>query len=113
MKEKLLAAGGMAGALGASACCIAPLALVSIGVSGAWIGGLTGLAPYQPYFLALAAASLGAGFWLVYGRRGEACADDAACARPLPNRLVKSTLWVALVLVAVALGVNFGAPLLI
>ena len=50
--QKLVAAGGILGAIAASACCIAPLALFSLGVSGAWIGNLTALAPYQPYFIA-------------------------------------------------------------
>src|SRR6266851_5223734 len=59
--EKLLAAGGVLGALAASSCCIVPLVLFSLGVSGAWIGNLTRLAPYQPYFIAATAACLGYG----------------------------------------------------
>ncbi len=46
--RKIAAAGGIVGALGASSCCIAPLLLFSLGVSGAWISNLTRLAPYQP-----------------------------------------------------------------
>ena len=57
----LLAAGGMLGALAASSCCILPLALFSIGVSGAWIGNFTRLAPFQPCFVVAALVSLGAG----------------------------------------------------
>ena len=30
-------------------CCVVPLALFALGVSGAWIANLTQLAPYQPY----------------------------------------------------------------
>ena len=58
---ELLAAGGMLGALAASSCCILPLALFSIGVSGAWIGNFTRLAPFQPCFVVAALVSLGAG----------------------------------------------------
>jgi len=36
-----------------------------------------------------ALAFLGYGYWLVY-RSAHACADGEACARPLPNRLVKT-----------------------
>ena len=50
--QKLLAAGGVIGALAASSCCIVPLVLFAIGVSGARIANLTQLAPYQPYFIA-------------------------------------------------------------
>jgi hypothetical protein len=35
-------AGVLAG-IGASMCCVAPLLLVSLGIGGAWIGGLTAL----------------------------------------------------------------------
>ena len=60
--QKLLAAGGILGALAASSCCVLPLALFGLGVIGAWIGHLTRLAPYQPYFIAATVACLGAGY---------------------------------------------------
>jgi mercuric ion transport protein len=40
----LMAAGGLLGALAASSCCILPLVLFGLGVSGAWIGNFTQLA---------------------------------------------------------------------
>jgi MerT mercuric transport protein len=79
--QKLVAAGGILGALAASSCCIAPLALFSLGISGAWIGNLTALAPYQPYFIAATLVCLGYGYWLVYRPRKAACAAGAACAK--------------------------------
>ena len=110
--QKLVAAGGVLGALAASSCCIAPLALFSLGISGAWIGNLTALAPYQPYFIAATLACLGYGYWLVYRPR-NACAEGAACAKPLPNRLVMFGLILATVLVAGALAIDLLAPLLL
>ncbi|MBI1869317.1 MAG: mercury transporter MerT [Methylocystis sp.] len=110
-RAKLAAAGGVLGALAASACCILPLALFSLGVSGAWIGNLTRLAPYQPYFIAFTAVCLGSGYWLVYRSRRVACADGAACARPVPNRLVVSGLVLATILVIGALALDFLGPL--
>ena len=109
----LLAAGGLIGALAASSCCILPLVLFGLGVSGAWIGNLTRLAPYQPIFLAATLVCLGAGASLVRRASKRACADDDACARPLPNRLVKTALVVATILVAAALGIDLLAPLLL
>jgi mercuric ion transport protein len=109
--QSLLAAGGVFGALAASSCCIAPLVLFGLGVSGAWIGNLTRLAPYQPYFIAATVVCLVAGYWLVYRSRKIACADGEACARPLPNRIVKIGLFLALVLVTGALAFDFLAPL--
>lgn len=111
--QKLLTAGGVLGALAASSCCIVPLALFGLGISGAWIGNLTQLAPYQPYFIAATLACLGGGYWLVYRSRKAACADGDACARPLPNRIVMTGLVFATILVVAALALNFLAPLFI
>ncbi len=51
-RQKLTAAGGIAAALGAASCCVVPFILFMLGVSGAWIGNLTALEPYQPVFAA-------------------------------------------------------------
>jgi mercuric ion transport protein len=112
-RQRLLAVGGILGALAASSCCIVPLVLFSLGVSGAWIGNLTALAPYQPIFVAVTVAILGYGFYLVYWKPNEACAEDGACARPLPNRIVKLGLWSATALVTAAFSFNYVAPLLL
>jgi mercuric ion transport protein len=109
----VIAAGGLLGALAASSCCIAPLVLFGLGVSGAWIGNLTRLAPYQPCFIAASFGFLSTGYWLVYRDSKLVCADGEGCASPLPNRLVKTALVVATVLVLAALGFDFFAPLLL
>jgi mercuric ion transport protein len=111
--QALMMAGGIIGALASSSCCILPLVFFSLGVSGAWIGNFTQLAPYQPYFIALTVACLGCGHWLVYRSAKIGCDDREVCARPLPNRLVKIGLIVATALVAAALGFDFLAPLLL
>lgn len=81
--QKILSAGGVLGAVAASSCCLVPLLLFGIGVGGAWIGYLTRLAPYQPYFLWIAAICLGLGYWLRRRSRRMACVQDAMCTRPL------------------------------
>src|ERR1700746_2401478 len=112
-RQRLVKAGGGLGALAASSCCILPLILFGLGVSGAWIGNFTQLAPYQPYFIAATIGFLGYGYWLLYRSSNLACAEGAACARPLPNRLVKAGLVLATIVVVAALGLDFLAPLLI
>ena len=97
----LLATGGVAAAIGAASCCVLPLALTLLGVSGAWMANLRALSPYQPYFIGLAALALGYGFYQVYWSQ-PACEGGDACARPLPNRLVKTGLWTGTVIVAIA-----------
>jgi mercuric ion transport protein len=108
--QKLAAASGIIGALAASSCCILPVALFSLGISGAWIGNFTQLAPYQPYFIAATLAFIGMGYWLVYRSSKAACAEGEACARPLPNRFVKIVLVAATVIVLSAWAFDYVAP---
>jgi mercuric ion transport protein len=107
---RLTTIGGIVGAAASSACCIAPLALFSLGVSGAWIGNLTALAPYQSYFIAATLACLVYGYWLVYRRKKLACAEGAPCARPLPNHIVMAGLVLATLLVGSAIGLDLLGP---
>ncbi|MFC3118461.1 mercuric transporter MerT family protein [Jhaorihella thermophila] len=104
-----IAAGGILGAILASSCCIIPLILFAFGISGAWIGTLTGLAVYKPIFLTAAYGLIGYGFWMVY-RKQQACCEGQVCARPLPNRLVKGSLWFSLVMVVIATFWTWIAP---
>jgi mercuric ion transport protein len=112
-KAGLAVVGGLLGALGASSCCLVPLALFGLGISGAWIGDLTALEPYQPIFLAVAIGFLGVGHYLVYRRPNTACSDGGACARPLPSRLVRLALWTATLLVVAAIAFPYVAPALL
>lgn len=112
-RKGLVAAGGVIGAILASSCCIAPLLLLSLGVSGAWMGNLTALAPYQGYFIVITLGFLAAGFWYVYWKPKKACEKDSYCATPSSDRVVKIALWVATALIGLALGVNFILPYLI
>ncbi|MEO3427336.1 mercuric transporter MerT family protein [Pelagibius sp. CAU 1746] len=105
------AAGGVVGAALASACCILPLALLFLGVSGAWIGNLTALQPFKPYFAIVALVFVGLGFRQVYFRTAPDCAAGTRCVRPRSSVIVKSALWIATLLVASALTVNWWAPL--
>ena len=109
--QTLVTVGGLLGALAASSCCVVPLLLFALGVSGAWIGNLSQLAPYQPYFIAATAGCLGYGYWLVYRSRTTACVDGQACARPLSNRTVTIGLVLATVLVIGTLTFDVVAPL--
>jgi len=107
----LLATGGLFGALAASSCCILPLVLFSAGISGAWIGNFTRLAPYQPVFIAASLACLGVGAWLVRRASRMACAEGEICARALPRRWVKAALIAAALLVVAAIGFDVLGPL--
>jgi mercuric ion transport protein len=107
--KQWFAVGGVAGAILASSCCILPLALVTLGVSGAWIGNFTALEPYKPVFIAVAAVFIGLGFWQVYFRPRPACEDGSYCARPQSTRITQVALWLAAALVALAATIDWWA----
>ncbi|SMX45842.1 mercuric transporter MerT family protein [Maliponia aquimaris] len=107
-----LAAGGVLGAILASACCIGPLVLLTLGISGAWIGNLTALEPYKPVFAVIALGFIAAGFRQVYFRRPVVCEPGSCCASPASARITKAALWASLILVLGALTIGWWAPLL-
>lgn len=109
--DRWLAAGGILGAILASTCCIVPLVLVTIGVSGVWIANLTALEPYSIYFTVAALVFVGMGFWHVYFRRSAECADGSYCARPQSRRITKIALWAAALLLLVNMTMGWWAPL--
>jgi len=112
-KIKVAAAGGIFGALAASTCCVIPLVLFSLGISGVWIGQLTALSVYQPLFITATLGFLGYGYWLVYRKSKKACADGQTCARPLPNKIVKTGMWVATALIALAIAWPYILPIIL
>ncbi len=103
-----LATGGLAAVL-ASTCCLGPLLLVSIGVSGAWIGNLRVLEPFRPLFISIALIAL----FLAWRRiwRPAACAPGTVCALPATQRMHKTMFWVVVLLVKIAVVFPFVAPL--
>ncbi len=110
-KESWFAVGGVIGAILASTCCVVPLALLMLGVSGAWIGTLTALEPYKPYIAAVALIFIGLGFRQVYFKAKPACIDGSYCAKPQSAFITKSALWLATGLILLALTINWWAPL--
>lgn len=104
-----LLAGGLA-ALLASACCLGPLVLVLLGVSGAWIGNLTALEPYRPIFIAAACIAL-----FFAGRRifrpAQACEPGEVCAIPQVRTAYKAIFWLVAALVLLALVFPYILPL--
>lgn len=110
-KDRLLVAGSVLGAVGASSCCVLPLAFAAVGISGAWIGALTELAPFQPALLAIAALCIGLGLWRAHGSDRAAC-EDAACGTLASRRATKAVLWVAAALLLMAGSAEWWARLL-
>ncbi len=109
-RQGLLAGGGVLGAVAASSCCLVPLLLLSAGASGAWIGNLTAMMPYQWIFILITVGFLAAGVTMVRRRAGAEACGEAVCANPASRRVVKSALWGASALVLVAAVYPYLAP---
>lgn len=112
VRKGWLAAGGALGAFLASACCVGPLVLLTLGISGAWIGNLTALEPYKPIFAVFALGFIAAGFRQVYFRTSAVCEPGSYCARQASARITKIALWASFILVVAALTIDWWAPLL-
>jgi mercuric ion transport protein len=108
--KRIAATGSVIAAMLASSCCIAPLVLVTLGASGAWIGSLSALEPYTPWFTAITLMFLGSGFWQVYKKKPD-CDEETYCANPMSDCLIKMTQWSATVLVVLVLTIDYWAPL--
>ena len=99
----LLSVGGILAGLAAASCCVVPFLLFLAGISGAWIGNLTALEPYRPYFSGVAIGCIGYGFYRVYRRPAATCTEGDYCARPASTRIAKIGLWSATTIVMIAL----------
>ena len=104
----VLAAGGIAAIL-ASACCLGPLLLVSLGLGGAWLGNLMALEPFRPVFVGAALVALFFAYRRIFRPAAE-CKPGEVCARPRAKRAYKVMFGVVAILVAVALAFPYIAP---
>jgi mercuric ion transport protein len=101
--------GGLSAIL-ASTCCLGPLVLVTLGISGAWIGNLTVLEPYRPIFIGAALVAMYFAWRRIY-RPAQACKPGDICAIPQVGRTYKIIFWVVAALILVALGFPYVLPL--
>ncbi len=108
-----MATGAVLTAIGASACCVIPFALISAGAGGAWLGNLVIFAPFKSYFIAASLLMLGAGFWLVYRKPKSPPRAGAVPGTSMASvRIIHAALWTAATLVAAAMFFPYWAPLL-
>jgi mercuric ion transport protein len=101
--------GGLAAIL-ASTCCLGPLVLLLLGVSGAWIGNLTALEPYRPLFIVVAVAAMFFASRQIF-RPAVACNPGEVCAVPRVRTAYKALFGLVAVLTLIAVSFPFVAPL--
>jgi mercuric ion transport protein len=104
-----LVTGGIA-ALLASTCCLGPLVLVALGVSGVWIVNLTALEPYRPLFLGAALVAMYFAWRRIF-RPAQDCQPGEVCAVPQVRRAYRIVFWIVAAVVLVALAFPYVLPL--
>jgi mercuric ion transport protein len=91
--------GAVVSAVGASVCCVGPLLLLGLGIGGAWVGNLTAMEKFRPFWTAATLIFLGLAFLKVYRKpKKEPCCPGDVC-RPETERRNRILLWVVVVFV--------------
>jgi mercuric ion transport protein len=96
-------------AMGASACCAGPLILLGLGISGSWIGNLSQLEPFRPYFIGLTVVIFALAFRKLY-LQPQTCAIGSPCADPDRLRKQRQSFWLSLLLVVLIVAFPWYAP---
>ncbi len=104
-----LATGGVAAIL-ASTCCLGPLVLVTLGISGVWIANLRVLEPYRPLFIGVTLVAMFLAWRRIF-RPVAACNPDDLCAVPQVRSSYKLIFWSVAGLVLIAIGFPYLLPL--
>lgn len=102
---------GLLAGVGASLCCI-PILLLLAGAGGAWMGTLTAMEPYRPYFMGLTLVFLGLAFRKLY-LVPRSCAADETCGTPRTLRRQRALFWTISVVVGLLIGIPWYTPYLL
>jgi mercuric ion transport protein len=98
-------------AIAGSLCCVAPLVLLTLGISGTWISQLTALEPYRPIFIGVVVVFLGLAFGQLYIVPAR-CAPGDICANPRLQRRQRQIFWIVVVGLAALIAFPWYAPFL-
>lgn len=101
--------GAVLAAIGASVCCVGPLLLLSLGVSGAWISSLSAFEPVRPVFIVLTLVFIGLSYRKLYLIPNN-CDENKNCASLNSQKKQKLTFWVGSTLILLLLAFPWYAP---
>ena len=104
-------AAGVLASLGATACCVAPLVLVTLGFGGAWLASVRALEAYQPLFAALTVGFLALAFYYLY-IQPKRCKPGQTCAPPAVLKRQRAAFWFVLAAV-ISIGIFYAAMLVL
>lgn len=108
-KSLLFGAGTVVTAVGASLCCILPVAVAVLGVGSAALGAK--LEPLRPWLMGLTIVFLGFAFYRAY--RPVECAPGESCAIPASRRRHRIMLWIVATIAIVMMAFPYYASWLV
>ena len=88
----LLLAGTLT-AVGASACCVIPLILLTLGIGGSWLSSLSLLEPYRPLFIGATLLLLLFSFHRIY-LASRVCDPGSSCAQHNAIKRLRLAFWI-------------------
>jgi len=101
--------GAVLAAIGASACCIGPLLLLSLGIGGAWMSTLTSMEVVRPFFLIATLVFIGLAFHQLY-LLPEKCDTGELCVSPSVKRNQRILFWLGSIFLIGLLAFPWYAP---
>ena len=108
-KKSWTTIGAVLAAIGASACCVGPLVLLSLGISGAWVSTLTSLEAVRPVFIVLTLVLIGLGYRKLYLIPSN-CKEGDACELSDVQKNQKIIFWVVSALILLLLAFPWYVP---
>ena len=97
---------GFLASIGATLCCVMPLLLLTLGISGAWIGKLQMFVPYQPYFIGVVVLLFAYAGYKIH-LPVDKCNVGLSCALPLVRKRRISIFWIVLFLASIIISSNY------
>lgn len=110
VNAKIALVGGVLAGIGASACCLGPLVLLSLGIGGAWIGSLTALEPYRPVFIGLVLLFVGLAFRKLY-LVPQTCNSETNCTADRTQNVQRIMFWIVTPLLLCLVAIPWVMPL--
>ncbi|KAF3981891.1 MAG: hypothetical protein HFP81_09800 [Methylococcales symbiont of Hymedesmia sp. n. MRB-2018] len=89
-------------AIAASACCLGPLLLLSLGISGAWMSTLTSMTFMRPFFIILTVFFMVLAFHRLYFKKNP-CQKQQACVSTSMRHRQRSLFWIVSLLILLLL----------
>ena len=109
MSSWALGAAAFATLLGSS-CCVMPLVLVSLGLSGAWLSNLRILEPYSPLLIGAAVVALGFAAKALFRGRTTCSVSDGTYRGRARCSAHRAAFWVITALTLLLIIVPLAAP---